>query len=281
MKNTKKDTTKESQNIEIDLILEAIYQMHGYDFRNYGRAHIKRRLLHRLQLSKLSSISEMQHKILYDESFFNLILKDFSINVTEMFRDPSFYKRLRDEIIPILKTYPFIKIWHAGCSSGEEVYSMAIILMEEGLYDRTQIYATDFNHQILMKAKEGIYPISKIKEFTLNYQKAGGTRSFSDYYMAKYESVIFNNDLKKNIVFAEHNLVNDSAFAEIHLLMCRNVLIYFNKDLQNQVIKLFTSSILQGGYLCLGTKETIQFTDCVQHYETIFDNEKIFKKKLK
>ncbi len=280
MKNTKKDTTKESQNIEIDLILEAIYQMHGYDFRNYGRAHIKRRLLHRLQLSKLSSISEMQHKILYDESFFNLILKDFSINVTEMFRDPSFYKRLRDEIIPILKTYPFIKIWHAGCSSGEEVYSMAILLMEEGLYDRTQIYATDFNHQILMKAKEGIYPINKIKEFTLNYQKAGGTRSFSDYYMAKYESVIFNNDLKKNIVFAEHNLVNDSAFAEIHLLMCRNVLIYFNKDLQNQVIKLFTSSILPGGYLCLGTKETIQFTDSIQNYDIIFDNEKIFKKKL-
>lgn len=280
MKKTKIEPKKESLNIEIDLILEAIYEKHGYDFRNYGRAHIKRRLLHRLQLSKLKSISEMQYKLLYEDSFFNLILKDFSINVTEMFRDPSFYKQLREEIIPILKTYPFIKIWHAGCSSGEEVYSMAILLMEEGLYDRTQIYATDFNHQILGKAKEGIYPISKIKEFTMNYQKSGGTGSFSDYYIAKYDSVIFNNDLKKNIIFAEHNLVNDSAFAEIHLLMCRNVLIYFNKELQNQVIKLFSSSILPGGYLCLGTKESIQFTDSNKSFTAIFDNEKIFKKKL-
>ena len=152
--------------------------------------------------------------------------------------------------------------------------------MEEGLYDRTQIYATDFNHQILRKAKEGIYPISKIKEFTSNYQKSGGLKSFSDYYMAKYESVIFNNDLKKNIVFAEHNLVNDSAFAEVHLLICRNVLIYFNKDLQNKVIKLFTSSIIPGGYLCLGTKESIQFSESSQYYNAIFENEKIFKKKL-
>lgn len=276
--NTKIDSKKDSQSIEIDLILEAIYLKYGYDFRQYGRAHIKRRLLHRLQLSKLSSISEMQNKLLNDNVFFQLLLKDFSINVTEMFRDPSFYKHLREEVIPILKTYPFIKIWHAGCSSGEEVYSMAILLMEEGLYDRSQIYATDFNHQILGKAQDGIYPISRIKEYTLNYQKSGGTGSFSDYYTAKYESVIFNNDLKKNIVFAEHNLVSDGAFAEVHLLMCRNVLIYFNKDLQNQVVQLFTKSVLPGGYLCLGTKETIQFTDSNKSFDAIFDNEKIFKK---
>ena len=274
------DLTQDNINIEIDLFLEAIYQKYGYDFRNYGKAHIKRRLLHRMQLSKMSSISEMQYKVLYEEAFFNLILKDFSINVTEMFRDPSFYKNLREEIIPILKTYPFIKIWHAGCSSGEEVYSMAILLMEEGLYDRTQIYATDFNHQILRKAKEAIYPISKIKEFTANYQKSGGTKSFSDYYMAKYESVIFNSELKKNIVFADHNLVTDKAFAEVHMIVCRNVLIYFNKDLQNQVLKLFTSSLLPGGYLCLGTKETIRFSDSNIYYNTIIENEKIFKKKL-
>jgi len=274
------DLTQDNINIEIDLFLEAIYQKYGYDFRNYGKAHIKRRLLHRMQLSKIPSISEMQYKILYEEAFFNLILKDFSINVTEMFRDPSFYKNVREEIIPILKTYPFIKIWHAGCSSGEEVYSMAILLMEEGLYDRTQIYATDFNHQILRKAKEGIYSISKIKEFTANYQKSGGTKSFSDYYMAKYESVIFNNELKKNIVFADHNLVTDKAFAEVHLIVCRNVLIYFNKDLQNQVLKLFTSSLLPGGYLCLGSKETIRFSDSNIYYNTIIENEKIFKKKL-
>lgn len=276
----KLNPTTDIQNIEIDLILEAIFKKNGYDFRQYGRAHIKRRILHRLQLSKLPSISEMQHRILYDDEFLQLVLKDFSINVTEMFRDPGFYKRIREEVIPILKTYPFIKIWHAGCSSGEEVYSMAILLQEEGLYDRTQIYATDFNHQILAKAKEGIYPISKIKEFTLNYQKAGGKGSFSDYYMAKYESVIFNNDLKKNIVFAEHNLVSDGTFAEVHLLMCRNVLIYFNKELQNKVVELFSTSILSGGYLCLGTKETIQFTTSMQKFDTIFDAEKVFKKKL-
>lgn len=274
------DLTNENINIEIDLFLEAIYQKYGYDFRNYGKAHIKRRILHRLQLSKIPSVSEMQYKVLYEEAFFNLILKDFSINVTEMFRDPSFYKNIREEIIPILKTYPFIKIWHAGCSSGEEVYSMAILLMEEGLYDRTQIYATDFNHQILRKAKEGIYPINKIKEFTANYQKSGGTKSFSDYYMAKYESVIFNSELKKNIVFADHNLVTDKAFAEVHMIVCRNVLIYFNKDLQNKVLKLFTSSILPGGYLCLGTKETIRFSDCNIYYRTVIESEKIFKKKL-
>ena len=276
----KLDLTHDNINIEIDLFLEAIYQKYGYDFRDYGKAHIKRRLLHRMQLSKIPSISEMQYKVLYEEPFFNLILKDFSINVTEMFRDPLFYKNIREEIIPILKTYPFIKIWHAGCSSGEEVYSMAILLMEEGLYDRTQIYATDFNHQILRKAKEGIYPINKIKEFTANYQKSGGTKSFSDYYMAKYESVIFNSELKKNIVFADHNLVTDKAFAEVHMIVCRNVLIYFNKDLQNQVLKLFTSSLLAGGYLCLGTKETIRFTDSNIYYNTIIENEKIFKKKL-
>lgn len=276
----KTDLTQDNINIEIDLFLEAIYQKYGYDFRNYGKAHIKRRLLHRMQLSKAQSISEMQYKVLYEDAFFHLILKDFSINVTEMFRDPSFYKNVREEIIPILKTYPFIKIWHAGCSSGEEVYSMAILLMEEGLYNRTQIYATDFNHQILRKAKEGIYPISKIKEFTANYQKSGGTKSFSDYYMAKYESVMFNSELKKNIVFADHNLVTDKTFAEVHMIICRNVLIYFNKDLQNQVLKLFTSSLLPGGYLCLGTKETIRFSDANIYYQTIIDNEKIFKKKL-
>ncbi len=279
--NNLTETNNKIINIEIDLFLEAVFQKYGHDFRNYGRAHIKRRLLHRMKLSKISSISQMQHDVLYDKNFFQLILKDFSINVTEMFRDPSFYEQLRKEIIPILKTYPFIKIWHAGCSSGEEVYSMAILLKEEGLYERSQIYATDFNNVILQQAKEGIYPISKIKEFTQNYQKAGGINSFSDYYMAKYESVILDSDLKKNIIFADHNLVTDSAFAEVHLLICRNVLIYFNKELQNHVIKLLTSSIIPGGYLCLGTKETVRFSASHKCYDTIKENEKIFKKKLK
>ncbi|RLD74554.1 MAG: protein-glutamate O-methyltransferase CheR [Bacteroidetes bacterium] len=267
-------------NIEIDLILEAIFNKYGYDFRNYSKAHVKRRLLNRLITSNLKSISEMQHKVLREPGFFEILLRDLSINVTEMFRDPSFYKALRKEVIPVLKTYPFIKIWHAGCSTGEEVYSFAVLLKEEGLYDRAQKYATDFNHDVLDIAKKGIYPIDRIKEFTANYQSAGGTQSFSDYYMANYNSVIFDQSLKKNLVFAEHNLVTDSVFAEVNLVICRNVLIYFNKDLQNRVIDLFYDSLNNGGYLALGSKETIQFTSKADKFETINAKEKIYKKKI-
>ncbi len=267
-------------NIEIDLILEAIFIKYGYDFRNYSKAHVKRRLLNRLMTSNIKSISEMQHKVLREPDFFEIMLRDLSINVTEMFRDPSFYKALRKEVIPVLKTYPFIKIWHAGCSTGEEVYSFAVLLKEEGLYDRAQIYATDFNHDVLDIAKKGIYPIDRIKEFTANYQAAGGTQSFSDYYMANYNSVIFDKSLKKNLVFAEHNLVTDSVFAEVNLIICRNVLIYFNKELQNRVISLFHESLINGGYLALGSKETIQFTTKADKFETINAKEKVYKKKI-
>jgi len=267
-------------NIELELILEAIFNKYGYDFRNYSKAHVKRRLLNRLITSNLKSISEMQHKVLREPEFFEIMLRDLSINVTEMFRDPSFYKALRKEVIPVLKTYPFIKIWHAGCSTGEEVYSFAVLLKEEGLYDRAQIYATDFNHDVLDIAKKGIYPIDRIKEFTANYQAAGGTQSFSDYYMANYNSVIFDQSLKKNLVFAEHNLVTDSVFAEVNLVICRNVLIYFNKDLQNRVIDLFYDSLNNGGYLALGSKETIQFTSKADKFETVNAKEKLYKKKI-
>ncbi len=267
-------------NIEITLLLEAIFNKYGYDFRNYSKAHVKRRLLNRVSLSNFKSISEMQHKVLRDNKFFEIILRDLSINVTEMFRDPSFYKALREEVIPILKTYPFIKVWHAGCSTGEEVYSFAVLLKEEGLYDRTQIYATDFNHDVLDIAKKGIYPINKIKEFTTNYQATGGTQSFSDYYMANYNSVIFEQSLKKNLVFAEHNLVTDSVFAEVNLVICRNVLIYFNKELQNRVINLFYDSLNNGGFLALGSKETIQFMSKADKFDTINSKEKIYKKKF-
>lgn len=278
--NTKRDNNNQTINIELQLILEAIYSKYGYDFRNYSRAHIKRRFLNRLYTSKLKSISEMQHKVLHDPVFFELLLRDLSINVTEMFRDPGFYLALRKEVIPILKTYPFIKVWHAGCSTGEEVYSFAVVLKEEGLYDRTQIYATDFNHEVLDIAKKGIYPIGRIKEFTANYQAAGGTQSFSDYYMANYNSVIYDQSLKKNLVFAEHNLVTDSVFAEVNLVICRNVLIYFNKELQNRVVSLFYDSLVNGGYLGLGSKETVQFTTKNNKFEVVDSKEKIYKKKI-
>jgi len=278
--NLYSDERNQTVNLEIELILEAIFQQYGYDFRNYSKAHVKRRLLSRLSTSGLKSISEMQHKVLHEPGFFDQLLRDLSINVTEMFRDPSFYLAIRKEIIPILKTYPFIKVWHAGCSTGEEVYSFAILLKEEGLYNRVQIYATDFNTNVLEIAKKGIYPINRIKEFTANYQQAGGRQSFSDYYMADYNNVIFDQSLKKNIVFAEHNLVTDSVFAEVNIIICRNVLIYFNRDLQDTVFSLFSDSLINGGFLCLGSKETIQFSSKAGLYETINFQEKLYKKRI-
>jgi len=277
MKN-EKEIVDENIDIEIKLFLEAILLKYGYDFKNYSNAHIKRRLLHRVRTANINSISEMQHKALYDKNFFRLILTDLSINVTEMFRDPLFYKAVREKVIPILKTYPFLKIWHAGCSTGEEVYSMAILLKEEGIYDKTQIYATDFNQLVLKKASDGIFSIDRIKEYTLNYQKSGGKKSFSDYYTAKYNSVIFDKSLKENIVFADHNLVSDSIFAEVNLIICRNVLIYFDRILQNKVINLFEESLITGGFLGLGSKEEIRFSKRFENFSTLDATQKIFRK---
>jgi chemotaxis protein methyltransferase CheR len=265
--------------IEINLLLEAIYQRYGYDFRDYGKAHAKRRILHRLALSGITSISELQHRILYDESIFHLILQDLSINTTEMFRDPEFFLSVREQVIPVLKTYPFIKIWHAGCSTGEEVYSMAILLREEGLLNRTQIYATDFNPSVLQKAREAIYSATQMKEYTRNYIKSGGKYSFSDYYNARYDSAILKKALKENVVFADHNLVTDSVFGEMNLIMCRNTLIYFNKRLQDKVIGLFCDSLVPGGFLCLGSKESITFSPYKENFEPVVGKWKIFRKK--
>ncbi len=270
----------ETQNIEIELLLDAIFRKYGYDFREYSRAHIKRRLLYRMKAEGLGSISELQGRMLHDKSCFETLIRDLSINVTEMFRDPGFYQIIRKEVLPVLKTYPFLKIWHAGCSTGEEVYSFAIMLKEEGMYERTQIYATDFNRDVIETAKKGIYSIENIKTYTQNYQKAGGKNSFSDYYIAKYNSAILDQSLKKNIVFAEHNLVTDGVFAEINMVVCRNVLIYFNRDLQNRVLKLFDESLIKGGFIGLGNKETLMFSEISKRYEIISDKEKIFKKKI-
>lgn len=274
------DQNNDNINIEIKLLLEAIFLKYGYDFRNYSKAHIKRRILHRLTISDLKSISEIQNKVLNDKNFFELVLRDLSINVTEMFRDPSFYKYFREEVVPILKTYHYFKLWHAGCSTGEEVYSMAILLKEEGLIERAQIYATDFNNIVLQTAKEGIYPVNKIKEFTYNYQRSEGKNSFSDHYTAKYNSVILDKSLKKNIVFAEHNLATDSVFAEVNVVICRNVLIYFDKELQNRVFNLFEESLIKGGFLCLGSKENLRFSDSFKKFSIVSNSEKIYKKKL-
>jgi chemotaxis protein methyltransferase CheR len=270
---------QETAELEISLVLEAIFQKYGYDFRQYSKAHITRRIRNRMTLSRIEDISQIQAKVLNNEAFAYQLLQDLSITVTEMFRDQDFYRSLRENVIPILKTYPFIKIWHAGCATGEEAYSMAIILQEEGLYDRSIIYATDFNQHALNRAKEGIFTNSKMKDYTLNYQLSGGKESFSNYYTSSFDNIIMNQALKKNIVWANHNLVSDSVFAEVHLVLCRNVLIYFDNTLQNKVQKLFHESLKTGGILCLGSKEGLRFTDFYEKYMVVDKTQRIFKKK--
>jgi chemotaxis protein methyltransferase CheR len=264
---------------EIKELLECIYEKYGYDFREYSPAHINRRLMNRMILSRLSTPEELRKKIQSDPTFTSLVLKDLSILVTEMFRDPGFYHALRETVIPLMRTYSFLKIWHAGSSTGEEVYSMAILLKEENLYDRCMIYATDFNQDALDRGKEGIYTEEKIKNYIKNYQKAGGKGSLSDYFTSKYDSIIINADIRKNIVWANHNLTTDNVFAEVNLILCRNVMIYFNKDLQNKVHALFLKSLVNGGILCLGMKENIQFTEVNDKYTVLDKKNRIYKKR--
>jgi chemotaxis protein methyltransferase CheR len=278
MQINNRHNTELVEKIEIDLIIKAVSRYYGYDFSNYSKAHIKRRLQVFRVKHRFASISEMQHHVLHNPTIFEEFLNNFSINVTEMFRDPTFYLDMRNKIIPILKTYPYVKIWLAGCATGEEVYSFAIMLKEEGLLERTTIYATDFNKKAITKANKAIYNIDAIKAYTSNYQKSGGTSSFSDYYMANYDSVIIDKSLKKNIVYAEHNLVTDGVFTEANLIVCRNVLIYFDRELQNKVFKLFDESLITGGFLALGTKESIQFSSVNNKYSTVSKQNKIYKK---
>ncbi len=269
----------ENENIELELLLEAVSMKYGYDFRNYARASIKRRVKHRLKLSGLETISDIQREILYDEEQFSALLQDMSVNVTEMFRDPAFYKTLREKIIPELSRLPDIKVWHAGCATGEEVYSMVILLKEAGLYEKSRIYATDFDEEALAKAKDAVYPIEKLQDYTRNYKASGGLESFADYYSAKYEFALFDKSLKKNILFSNHNLATDSVFGEMDMIICRNVLIYFNQDLQNRVFKLFNDSLCENGFLCLGLKETLRLSRQFEEFEVVFQDEKIYRKR--
>jgi chemotaxis protein methyltransferase CheR len=266
-------------NEELEYFLQSVFDKYGYDFRSYSQAHIKRRITNRISMSRLHSLEDLQSKILTSTSFASLFIKDLSINVTEMYRDPNFYAAVREKVIPRLKTYSFLKTWHAGCATGEEVYSMAILLTEENLYDRSLIYATDFNQQVLDTAKAGIYSEQKTKQYTRNHQLAGGNTSLSDYYIAKYDKIIMDKSLKKNIVWAHHNLVTDSAFAEVQLILCRNVLIYFNQDLQNKVLELFHESLAKGGYLCLGARESLRFSSVADRYQVVDSKNKIYIKK--
>ena len=269
----------ENQRLEIRLLLEAIYQKSGYDFRGYASAHIKRRLDHVRARNSIPSFCEMIRRLIYDQEFFDEILQALSINVTEMFRDPEFYQAVRTCVVPHLKTYPFIKVWHAGCAAGQEVYSMAIVLDEEGMRERAQIYATDINPQVLESARRGIYPLESVRQYTANYQRAGGHASFADYYTAGYDSVAIAADLKKNVLFSPHNLVTDGIFGEMNVIFCRNVLIYFGDELQDKVIKLFFDSLCNGGFLCLGSKESLRFSAHADAFEVVDAREKIYRKR--
>ncbi|MBD2343003.1 CheR family methyltransferase [Anabaena subtropica] len=266
------------EDIEIKLLLEGVYQYYGHDFRNYAVSSLKRRIYSFMRLEGLENISALQEQLLHDGTSLERFLLSLTVNVTSMFRDPSFYLAFRNQVVPILRTYPFIRIWHAGCSTGEEVYSMAILLQEENLYHRCRIYATDTNEKVLQNAKSGIFPLKMMQEYTQLYLRAGGKRSFSEYYTAAYDHALFRASLRENIIFAQHNLATDSSFNEFNVIFCRNVLIYFNQVLQKRVHTLFYNSLCNFGILGLGRQESIRFTPYEKYYEEIAKGEKLYRR---
>lgn len=264
---------------EIDEIIQVIREQYGYDFMDYSRASFTRRVKQCMQRAGLKTMYELRYHLINEPSFFVWFLQTLTVNVTEMFRDPAFYRQLRDTVIPRLASYPIIKIWHAGCATGEEVYSMAIILKEAGLLDRTHIYATDINPANLEKARKGIVPLSAMKEYTANYIRSGGTEDFSSYYEAHPDHVVIRPDLLQKVLFSQHNLVTDQVFNEFQLICCRNVLIYFNKNLQNRVLHLLYDSLVPLGYLALGMKESLLFMEIRPEFEGVSEASKIFRRK--
>jgi chemotaxis protein methyltransferase CheR len=267
------------ERLEIELLLQGIYRHYGHDFRSYAFSSLRRRLRKRLEAEELKTFSALTDRLLHDPDAMDRLLRDLSVNVTGMFRDPTFFLSLRQNVVPILRTYPFVRIWHAGCATGEEVYALAIMLEEEGLYDRARIYATDMNSDALDKAKAGIFPLARMREYTSNYLQAGGTRSFSEYYTANYEAALFDPKLRRNVLFAQHNLATDTSFSEFNLILCRNVLIYFDRTLKERVYKLFADSLASLGVLCLGRRESLRFTAVETEYEEFDAKERIYRRR--
>ncbi|CAM4330831.1 CheR family methyltransferase [Paenibacillus alkaliterrae] len=265
------------KQIEIDLLLEGIHRTHGFDFRHYLRSSLSRRISHRMNVEGLSTITALLEKVLHEPKFIDKLLNDFSIKVTEMYRDPGFFLAFRRDVVPFLKELPEIRIWHAGCATGEEVYSMAILLLEEGLLGKARIYATDMNENLIAFAKQGKFPLKRMQSFTKNYLQAGGTKEFSSYYTTDHEHAYFHPYLKENMMFAQHNLATDRSFNEFHIILCRNVLIYFDADLQNRVHDLFIDSLSASGFLCLGSMESLISAHKPQ-YEDFNAAERIFRK---
>jgi chemotaxis protein methyltransferase CheR len=272
------DGQKPLEDIEIEVLLQGIRSRYGYDFQNYSYASLKRRLFQAAQRQRTARLTELLDRLFHDECAFSDFLSAMSVTVTEMFRDPPFYAALREKVVPLLRTFPYIKVWHAGCSTGEEVYSMAILLHEENFLSRSRLYATDFNKRALHAAQTGIYPAKNIPVFAANYRAAGGRSEFTDYYSEGYERAKFKDYLKENITFSYHNLVNDGHFGEMNLILCRNVLIYFDRTLQNRVLSVFAESLRHGGFLCLGNKETLNFTEVKHLFEPVDAKCKIYRK---
>jgi chemotaxis protein methyltransferase CheR len=266
------------EDIELELLLEGIFRHYGFDFRNYARSSLKRRVWSFVRTEGLTNISSLQERVLHDKQWLDRFLFGLSVNVSSMFRDPQFYLAFRNEVVPMLRTYPFIRIWLAGISQGEEVYSLAILLQEEGIYDRCRIYATDLNDTVLKTAKAGIYPLELMQQYTSNYIRSGGTQAFSRYYTAAYDRAIFTSSLRNHVIFAQHNLASDASFNEFHVILCRNVMIYFNSELQAHVHRLLFESLVTFGVLGLGAKESLKFTPHEAAYEEIDRNAKLFRK---
>jgi chemotaxis protein methyltransferase CheR len=264
--------------IELRLLIEAIYLKYSYDFRDYAGSSLKRRVLHAIRQLECPTISALQERVIHDPGTFGQLLQYLTIPVSEMFRDPEYFLALRQQVMPVLRTYPSLKVWIAGCSTGEEVYSMAILLKEEGLLERTIIYATDINPKSLEKAQQGIFSLGNMQTYTENYRRAGGVRELSDYYTAAYDSVLFDKSLRDHVTFADHSLATDSVFSETQLISCRNVLIYFKKNLQDRALGLFHESLGHRGFLGLGSKESLDFSAFAGKFEPVSKPERIFRK---
>jgi chemotaxis protein methyltransferase CheR len=267
----------EPDDVELELFIRALQLRHGYDFSQYTRASFKRRVQSLVIAHGCASIGELTARLLRDDAFLAPLVAGLSVPVSEMFRNPYVFKALREEVFPLLASYPHLNIWQAGCAFGEEVYSLAILLQEAGLYDRAQIYATDFNDAALARAQEGIFPSREARTYSENYIAAGGAGSLSDYYHARYEHIKLDEQLKRNITFANHNLVADGVFCEPHLILCRNVLIYFTNALQDHVLGLFRDSLVRGGFLCLGNKETLDFAPAGKRFVAVNQRARIFR----
>lgn len=270
--------TLQLDETQIELILNDLIAVHGYDFTNYSHASLSRRIHRLISVDRHSSFAEFRFKLRSDPAYLERFVEQITVNVTEMFRDAAFYKALRDDVIPLLATKPLIRIWHAGCSTGEEVYSLAILLQEANLLHKSLLYATDINPSVLDKVRSGIFPLGQMKYYSENYIAAGGRQDFSTYYTAQYNSAKFDEKLSERMILATHNLVSDRSFNEFQLILCRNVMIYFNKELQDRALRLFDESLEVLGYLALGAKETMRFSSIAGRYSQLTNKEKIWRK---